>query len=56
MRDQPVGWFEDGELLSSAYNAWTAWMQGDKGPEWMAAHTNILPLIKWVREMVYGGR
>ena len=54
MRDQPVGWFEHGELLSSVYSAWTAWMQGDKGPEWRAAHVDILPLIRFVRETVYG--
>lgn len=54
MRDQPLNWFEHGELLERAYSAWAAWMAGDKGVEWRKTHADIMPLIKWLRELVYG--
>ena len=56
MRDQPLRWFEDGELLDSAYRCWGEWMAGDKSPAWRTEHADMLPLIKWLRETVYGGR
>ena len=54
MRDQPVNWFEHGELLERSYSAWSAWMAGDKGPAWREQHADIMPLVKWLRGMVYG--
>lgn len=54
LRDQPVNWFEHAELLERAYSAWSAWMAGDKGPDWRKAHADVMPLIKWLRELVYG--
>jgi len=54
LRDQPVNWFEHAELLERAYSAWSAWMSGDKGPDWRKAHADVMPLIKWLRELVYG--
>lgn len=56
MRDQPLNWFEHAETLANSYSAWLAWMEGDKGPDWRKAHADIMPLIKWLRETVYGGR
>jgi hypothetical protein len=51
---QTLNWFEHGELLGRVWQAWGAWMEGDKGPDWRKAHADIMPLIKWLRELVYG--
>jgi hypothetical protein len=29
-------------------------MEGDKGPDWRKTHAEMMPLIKWLRETVYG--
>ena len=54
MRDQPAGWFERGELLARSYSVWEAWLASDQGPDWRREHADIMPLIKWLRELVYG--
>lgn len=50
MRDQPLHWFEHGELLSRVYEAWRAWLACDKGPEWRKTHPELYSVVQWARK------
>jgi hypothetical protein len=54
MRDQPLGWFEGGEMLDRIYRAWRGWTESDKGPTWRKEHPELMQVVKTLRGMGYG--
>jgi len=55
LRDQPPGWFENGEMLHIVYRAFVEYHARERGHDaaWMKAHPDAARIVDWIGDRAW---